>query len=89
MPSIPKNTWYCSTCKFYVFNSKPKCDKCLMQKPVAREFTSYDPAFDRSVQVFFQSQHLAANTSCSRCKSEGRVNNNQPMRTNHNCWKYS
>ena len=50
--SIPKNTWHCSVCDFYVFNTKPQCDKCLTQK-TKYTFSSYDPNFDETICSFF------------------------------------
>jgi hypothetical protein len=83
----PKNTWYCFTCKFYVFNSKLNCNKCSSQKPIAK-FTSYCPEFDKEICKFFNEQHLNAETDCLRCKQDGKVYNKDPLKSNHNCWKY-
>ncbi len=88
MPIQPKNTWYCSECDFYVFNSKSQCNKCSTQKPT-QTFVSHDPQFDESVCEFFKEQHLQEKTNCGRCKTEGRVYNSEPLKSNHNCWKYS
>lgn len=84
---IPRDTWYCSDCKFYVFNTKTKCNKCSKQKPC--RFFSYDPTFDKTVCEYFRKTYLEQETSCNKCKNEGRLYNNQPMKSNHNCWKYS
>ncbi len=88
MHEQPKNTWYCNKCDFYVFNSKPQCSKCLTNRPT-QTLVSYDPQFDESVCDFLQQQHLQEKTNCGRCKTEGRVYNNEPLKSNHNCWKYS
>ncbi len=85
----PKNTWYCSKCDFYVFNSKTECAKCSTQKPTPELTTSYDQEFDKNVCSYFQQERLSAETNCSKCKSEGRKFNNEPLLSNHNCWKYS
>lgn len=93
--AAPKNTWHCSICDFYVFNTKQKCDKCLTQKPKPKCLTqpkyntSYDPCFDKTVCEYFQTKLLEEKTSCTKCKNEGRIYNKEPMMSNHNCWKYS
>ena len=88
---IPKNTWHCSVCDFYVFNTKQQCNKCLTKKPQnnTRFTTSYDPEFDKEIQKYFQQKRLESKTSCSVCMNEGRTFNYEPMRSSHNCWKYS
>lgn len=88
MTLAPKNTWYCSKCDFYVFNTKLKCNKCSMKKPMY-DFTSYDPQFDKSICNYFTRQHLNEKTDCVVCKTEGRIYNKDPLKSNHNCWKYS
>lgn len=88
--SIPKNTWHCSVCDFYVFNTKPQCNKCLTQKPQTKyTSSSYDPVFDEKLCKFFQQSHLEEKNVCSKCKNEGRIFNKDDMKSNHNCWKYS
>jgi len=88
--SIPKNTWHCSICDFYVFNTKTQCNKCLAPKPQTQKFTfSYDHDFDKKIGEFFQQSHLKEKTMCVKCINEGRIFNKDPMKSNHNCWKYS
>lgn len=88
--SIPKNTWHCSVCDFYVFNTKTKCNKCLTQKQQPTyTFSSYDPEFDKKICEYFVQSHLDEKTSCGKCKHEGRIFNKDPMKSSHNCWKYS
>lgn len=59
IPKIPKNTWHCSVCNFYVFNTKARCNKCLTQKQQTKHtFSSYDPVFDEQLCTFFQKSHL-------------------------------
>jgi hypothetical protein len=84
-----KNTWYCSICDFYVFNTKTHCNKCLTPKPQTNIFSSYDPDFDKKCVIFFQQSRLEEKTTCGRCINEGRIFNKDNMKTNHNCWKYS
>ena len=84
--SIPKNTWYCSVCDFYVFNTKPQCNKCAMKRPKTK---SYDIGFDEKICDYFQQTRLEEKTTCIKCKNEGRIFNKDPMKSNHNCWKYS
>lgn len=52
-------------------------------------FSSYDPEFDKQVCNYFQQKRLESETSCKRCRNEGRVFNKDPMLSDHNCWKYS
>lgn len=92
----PHNTWYCSTCDFYIFNSKSKCHKCLASKPInpnnpnnPNNATSYDPEFNRQVCDYFIQKSRNEKTTCSRCKREGRIYNYEKLKSNHNCWKYS
>jgi hypothetical protein len=87
--SIPKNTWHCSVCDFYVFNTKTQCNKCLTPKPQPNTFSSYDSDFDKKICDFFQQSHLEEKSTCGRCINEGRIFNKDHMKTNHNCWKYS
>ena len=86
----PKNTWYCSTCDFYVFNTKSSCNKCLAEKPVpkANNYESYDPEFNRQVCDYFvkQRQMQKSEEICGRCRQE--VSEGKP-KSHHNCWKYS
>ena len=87
---IPKNSWHCSLCNFYVFNSKTRCNKCFTQKPESKPlFTSYDPEFDKKVCEYYKQSYLESETTCTRCRSEGRIFNKENMKSNHNCWKYS
>lgn len=83
-----KNTWYCSVCDFYVFNSKLQCKKCLTKKPVVYN-VSYDPKFDEMICNYFRCSELERKTECKRCINEGRLFNKDPMLSVHNCWKYS
>lgn len=55
-----KNTWYCSTCNFYIFNNKSICDKCLAQKPTikARDFVTHDQEFNKEVCNYFIQRQL-------------------------------
>ncbi len=85
----PKNTWYCSVCDFYVFDLKLECNKCSSKRPKSRRVVSHDPLFDEIVCEFFKQEELEQKTNCGRCKTEGRIYNNEPLKSNHNCWKYS
>lgn len=88
--SIPKNTWHCSVCDFYVFNTKPKCNKCLTEKPQKNyTFSSYDLNFDKTICDFFHQSRLEGKTSCRKCINEERIFNKDSIKSNHNCWKYS
>ena len=82
----PKDTWHCSVCNFYVFNKKTECKKCYTKKP---NTTPYDPSFDKEVCSYFKSVNLDSETACLRCRREGRMFNKDPMKSAHNCWKYS
>lgn len=84
-----KNTWHCSVCDFYVFNTKSQCNKCLTQKPKTNSYSSYDPYFDKQICGYFNQSYLESKTSCEKCKNEGRKFNKDPMLSIHNCWKYS
>ncbi len=87
--SIPKNTWHCIVCNFYVFNTKTRCSKCLTPKPQTNTLASYDPDFDKKLCDFFQHSRLEEKTTCVKCIDDGRVFNKEPMKSLHNCWKYS
>lgn len=90
MLSAPKNTWHCTGCNFYVFNTKQKCDKCSAQKPLPNVTKmSYDPHFDKSVADYWSQHHFNDKTNCAKCIAEGRIFNKDPLKSNHNCWKYS
>lgn len=88
-----KNTWYCATCNFYVFDTKQECKKCLQKKPEKNKNTIsdvyYDKEFDEEMNNFHKQQKLESKTFCSRCRREGRIFNKEPMKSVHNCWKYS
>lgn len=88
--SIPKNSWYCSTCDFYVFNTKRECKKCLSQRPQPKcdRYSSYCPEFDKKLCEYFEQQYLEAETTCVRCQQEGRIYNKEPKKSNHKCHKY-
>jgi hypothetical protein len=96
--SSRNNTWYCSKCNFDVFNSKSKCSKCLTEKPVNTkpintELTDYqkiicDPAFVAEISKFHWDAIKDKEVDCPRCKRDGRMYNKDPMKSNHNCWKY-
>jgi len=87
--SIPKNTWHCSVCDFYVFNTKTQCNKCLTLKPQTNSFSSYDNEFDKKICDFFQQSRLEEKITCGKCINEGRTFNKDNMKSCHNCWKYS
>ena len=90
--SILKNTWHCSVCDFYVFNTKTHCNKCLTPKPTPQHtttFSSYDPDFDIKMGDFYQRARLEEKITCGKCIHEGRIFNKDQMKSNHNCWKYS
>ena len=87
--STLKNTWHCSVCDFYVFNTKSQCNKCLTQKPKINSYLSYDPDFDRNICEYFNKSYLESKVTCEKCKNEGRIFNKEPMLSVHNCWKYS
>lgn len=89
-----KNTWYCSTCKFYVFNSKNQCNKCHAAKPSQQSqpvhtSTSYDPEFDASIRDFYREQYRESTPSCQRCIREGRLRNCDPLKSQHDCDQHS
>lgn len=91
-----RNCWRCEKCDFYVFNSKKKCKKCLSDKPVQvcnyANNTPYNNILknsDKETQEHYHKIYLESEVSCSRCRSEGRVYNKDPLISNHNCWKYS
>ena len=32
----PQNSWFCNTCKFWIFDSKQVCNKCFQAKPLGK-----------------------------------------------------
>jgi hypothetical protein len=87
--SYKPNCWYCNQCDFYVFNSKQACNKCNAPKQNNKCQNQVLNNFDDEMIAFHKREYLKRPTSCSHCKSEGRKYNFEPMRSVHNCWKYS
>jgi len=89
------NSWYCSKCDFYVFNSKNACNKCSTPKPILkinepnynnnnnRDYLS--DAERKELDNFFIKQTSVPNLSCYTCKSSDPVE----RFSSHNCWKRS
>jgi hypothetical protein len=77
----PKNTWYCSNCKFFVFNSKQKCKTCLQEKPnIVMQYAHYDPEFEKEMDKFYLQTRPKMCEICAMCK----------LGVSHkNCWKYT
>ena len=46
-------------------------------------------AFPSTLDEYHKTQFLEDKVSCWVCKKEGRIFGKDPMKSSHNCWKYS